>query len=298
MTCMQIKKLPQLFKRKKSSSDLSGNDPTISIDNPIASPDVTPTEDPAPGAADTQSPGFVLDQQGDMFKATVRVSKQRLLAGGLIGVVLLLFIWYASASAVAGSRIGAAEAAAFETGQSSGYDTGYAEGQTLGYETGKDEGYSTGFTAGEDQGYTSGYEAGKEDGYTAGYEEGYNAGGYKAGKEEGYASGYETGSEEGYASGYEAGKEEGYTSGYETGKDEGYSSGYDAGVADGKATAKETTSGGTSTDDDGDTTGGMVYVSRNGKIHTDPHCSGMKYYTEMSYSSAISKGYEKCKKCY
>lgn len=41
-----------------------------------------------------------------------------------------------------------------------------------------------------------------------------------------------------------------------------------------------------------------VYVSRNGVIHSDPHCSGMKYYTEMSYDTAIASGYRLCSKCY
>ena len=41
-----------------------------------------------------------------------------------------------------------------------------------------------------------------------------------------------------------------------------------------------------------------VYVSKNGKIHRYSDCSGMKYYTTMSYSQAIAQGYDLCKKCY
>ena len=41
-----------------------------------------------------------------------------------------------------------------------------------------------------------------------------------------------------------------------------------------------------------------VFVSRQGKIHRRSNCSGMKYYSTMSYSDAINKGYVKCKKCY
>ena len=41
-----------------------------------------------------------------------------------------------------------------------------------------------------------------------------------------------------------------------------------------------------------------VYVSRYGKIHKRSNCSGMKYYTAMSYSDAINAGYSKCKNCY
>ena len=40
-----------------------------------------------------------------------------------------------------------------------------------------------------------------------------------------------------------------------------------------------------------------VYVSRNGIIHTDPHCSGMTYYTEMTLSDALKYGYSHCSKC-
>ena len=42
----------------------------------------------------------------------------------------------------------------------------------------------------------------------------------------------------------------------------------------------------------------IVYVSKNGKIHKDYHCSGMKYYTAMRYEEAVAAGYSFCQKCY
>ena len=41
-----------------------------------------------------------------------------------------------------------------------------------------------------------------------------------------------------------------------------------------------------------------VYVSRNGVIHKDPHCSGMKYYNEMLYSETKGVYDHKCSKCF
>ncbi len=41
-----------------------------------------------------------------------------------------------------------------------------------------------------------------------------------------------------------------------------------------------------------------VYVSSSGKYHSKPNCSGMKNYTEMSYSQAVAEGCTPCKKCY
>lgn len=41
----------------------------------------------------------------------------------------------------------------------------------------------------------------------------------------------------------------------------------------------------------------IVYVSRYGKIHSYPNCSGMIYYTSMPLTTAISEGYAMCKKC-
>lgn len=41
-----------------------------------------------------------------------------------------------------------------------------------------------------------------------------------------------------------------------------------------------------------------VYVSRAGKIHRISYCSGMKYYTAMSYDEAVRRGYDFCENCY
>lgn len=41
----------------------------------------------------------------------------------------------------------------------------------------------------------------------------------------------------------------------------------------------------------------IVYVSRYGKIHSDPNCSGMIYYKTMTLYTAINEGYVLCKNC-
>ncbi|MBO7667065.1 MAG: hypothetical protein J6T26_01260 [Firmicutes bacterium] len=40
-----------------------------------------------------------------------------------------------------------------------------------------------------------------------------------------------------------------------------------------------------------------VYVSRNGVIHLESDCSGMKNYTEMTLEEADAGGYEYCSRC-
>lgn len=42
----------------------------------------------------------------------------------------------------------------------------------------------------------------------------------------------------------------------------------------------------------------IVYVSDYGKIHRYSSCSGMKYYTEMTYSAALAAGYSRCSNCF
>jgi len=42
----------------------------------------------------------------------------------------------------------------------------------------------------------------------------------------------------------------------------------------------------------------IVYVSKSGKIHRISYCSGMKYYTPMTYNEAIRRGYSRCQNCY
>lgn len=94
----------------------------------------------------------------------------------------------------------------------------------------------------------------------------------------------------GYADGYSSGE----ISGYSKGTNDGFSSGYDAGkrtvpdnpTSDNRAVPHQTPSTVT------------VYVSRNGVIHRKSNCSGMKYYTEMSYSAALAAGYRECSKCF
>ena len=41
-----------------------------------------------------------------------------------------------------------------------------------------------------------------------------------------------------------------------------------------------------------------VYVSNSGKIHLRSNCSGMKYYSVMTYGVAKSRGYTECKDCF
>ncbi len=41
----------------------------------------------------------------------------------------------------------------------------------------------------------------------------------------------------------------------------------------------------------------IVYVSKYGKIHAYPDCSGMLSYSEMPLEKAIKTGFDLCKKC-
>ena len=41
----------------------------------------------------------------------------------------------------------------------------------------------------------------------------------------------------------------------------------------------------------------IVYVSRYGKFHSHPNCSGMVYYRTMTLYDAINEGNVVCKKC-
>lgn len=146
----------------------------------------------------------------------------------------------------------------------------------------------------------SSYESGKSDGFAAGQEDGYNTG-YASGENEGYSVGYASGKNEGYSKGYSSGKNEGYNSGYssgrlagyEAGKSDSYYNGYWSNVANSNAPRSSANQNNYST-----TTSNTVYVSNKGKIHKYPNCSGMKYYTEMTYSDAVAAGYDFCSKCW
>lgn len=115
-----------------------------------------------------------------------------------------------------------------------------------------------------------------------------------AGEAAGYSSGYNAGQ----SAGYKDGSADGYARGVQSGYDAGYSSGASNSGADAPSVSGSSGSrllpslSGEAPKSD------MVYVSRNGVIHTHSNCSGMKYYTEMTYSEAIAAGYRKCSKCY
>lgn len=130
------------------------------------------------------------------------------------------------------------------------------------------------------------------------HSEGYDAG-KTAGIEEGYSNGYADGEVDGYAEGKSDGYSEGYDYGRDVGYDDGYYDRYNEGY-DGRGSGKglldyfyesESNSGLTNWN-------ATVYVSNSGIIHDHSSCSGMKYYTRMSYSDAIAAGYTKCSKCY
>lgn len=137
------------------------------------------------------------------------------------------------------------------------------------------------------------YSTGRNLGYQEGQESGYNSG---------YRSGYETGFSEAQEASYEQAKSEGYDSGYKDGKEEGYNSGFSDGQAAAISSSSNRSSSSSSSSSSSQKTPstgvGEVYVSRNGKIHTRSDCSGMKYYTAMSYEAAVNAGYDHCGKCY
>lgn len=115
-----------------------------------------------------------------------------------------------------------------------------------------------------------------------------------AGETAGYSAGYSAGE----AAGYKYGSADGYARGVQSGYDAGYSSG----ASNSGAAAPSSSGSGVSRSLpslSGDyPQSDIVYVSRNGVIHKHSNCSGMRYYTEMTYAEAIAAGYRKCSKCY
>ncbi|MCD8050276.1 MAG: hypothetical protein LUE89_01155 [Clostridiales bacterium] len=244
-----------------------------------------PPENP-PSDTVSEDSVVILDDQPRMVRLLVRLP-QAAVAGILAVAMLVVFgLGYGAANYNVQNRLVAA--------QSAGYDTGYAEGQTAGYDTGYSEGNASGYDSGYDDGTSDGYSSGYEEGAVAGYDSGYDAG---------VAVSYDTGYEEGYS----AGTTDGYDSGYSEGQTAGHDAGYEEGYSAGKAAVTSSSSSSTSSSDSGnsytysnsvaDST--TVYVSKSGhKIHLRSNCSGMKYYTEMTYATAKSKGYEECKNCF
>jgi len=119
---------------------------------------------------------------------------------------------------------------------------------------------------------------------------------YGDGKVVGYDRGYESGYDAGYNSGHDAGYGMGYDKGVLAGGAEGRAAGYDEGYEDGAASRSSGVPQFPSTPQNDTFT---VYVSRSGgKIHTSSGCSGMRYYTEMTYAEAVAAGYDHCSKCF
>ena len=121
------------------------------------------------------------------------------------------------------------------------------------------------------------------------------------GEASGYTSGYSAGSADGYSTGYTSGQ----SAGYADGKSAGYTSGYAAGAAGAAASSSGAGSSAPTAPSrtlpslsGSDAAHDTVYVSRNGIVHKHSNCSGMRYYTEMTYAEAIAAGYRKCSKCY
>lgn len=104
---------------------------------------------------------------------------------------------------------------------------------------------------------------------------------YAAGK----AASYETGEDASYQNGYSAGTANGYSDGYF----EGFEAGQDSVPSSGSVTVPRLGVSATT----------IVYVSRSGHlIHLRSDCSGMQYYTEMTYAAACAAGYGHCSKCF
>ena len=107
-------------------------------------------------------------------------------------------------------------------------------------------------------------------------------------------------------SAYQNGVESGYSDGYSVGSEAGYVGGYAAGMSDGIASQKQSGNTGTIVNNSGNdiTTyqsipaSTTVYISNSGKIHINKSCSGMRYYTTMTYGEAVAAGYEHCRKCF
>lgn len=117
--------------------------------------------------------------------------------------------------------------------------------------------------------------------------------GCERGKQVAETENYNDAYNEGFDNGRKIGYEEGYEAGKTAGKEEAKKEMEEAAVAEQQSNA-DAAADNASTDQNGET----VYVSRTGKIHNWPHCSGMKYYTEMTYDEAIASGYDLCKNCY
>lgn len=163
-------------------------------------------------------------------------------------------------------------------------------------------------SCGQQQEDTSEYDVGYDAGYTAGYDDGYDTG-YEEGREAAYQEGYDDGHEDGYDGGHSDGYEEGMEDGRQGGYDDGYDEGYNDG-ANGVARYSEFEYSESEYNDvqsynsvepepePDPYQSQIVYVSRSGKIHSISYCSGMKYYTEMTYQNAVNAGYEFCSNCW
>lgn len=73
---------------------------------------------------------------------------------------------------------------------------------------------------------------------------------------------------------------------------------YDTGYKAGYRAAQATVQTARSIPAETESASNAVYISKSGIIHSRSDCSGMKYYTEMSYSDAAAAGCRKCSKCW